>query len=241
MHSFEYALPMMISMTRLNRSAAALLAVALVAAAPGAGCRNTTVQRPQVALGMTAGPQWAASLEEPGLPNLHKVSDDLYRGAQPSDAGFERLAAMGVRTVVNARKGDDDLAVLRAAGLEYEFIPMSAFDPRDEDVIRFLRIAGDPRRGPVFVHCQHGADRTGFLCAMYRVAVQGWSRQEAVEEMTRGGMGFISICTDLIRYVKEADVEKLRRLAGIQPADSANLRSARARDPLTESASWRKY
>ena len=42
-----------------------------------------------------------------------------------------------------------------------------------KDVVRFLKIVTDPESGSVLVHCLHGADRTGTMCALYRVAVEG--------------------------------------------------------------------
>ena len=37
--------------------------------------------------------KWARSIELTGVPNFHKVSDDLYRGAQPSS---EALTCAGM-------------------------------------------------------------------------------------------------------------------------------------------------
>jgi len=82
-------------------------------------------------------------------------------------------------------------------------------------VVRFLRFVTDEKRQPVFVHCQHGADRTGMMTAIYRVVVEGWSKEDAVAEMTEGGFGFHSIWKDLVDYVREVDVERLRKEAGL--------------------------
>jgi hypothetical protein len=38
------------------------------------------------------------------LPNFHVVNARLYRGGQPRAGGLERLAALGVKTVINLRK-----------------------------------------------------------------------------------------------------------------------------------------
>jgi tyrosine-protein phosphatase SIW14 len=209
-----------------------------------AGCRNTTAKLPERAafnISSSSVSSWATAIAEPGLPNLHKVSDDLYRGAQPSDDGLRRLPEFGIRTVVNVRGSDDDLGVVRAAALEYHFIPMSAWNLRDRDIVRFLRIATNPQSTPVFLHCQHGADRTGMLCAMYRIAVQGWSKQDAIEEMTCGGMGFHSLYGNLVRYVQNADIDRMRHEAGIfSPSSDAAASVASAGAPAQESGSWVK-
>ena len=167
-------------------------------------------------------PRWAAPLRAPGLPNFHKVSGDLYRGAQPTPEGFRELKRLGIRTVVNLRALRSDRDELEdagaaAAGLALEHISFKAWHAEDEDVVRFLKIATDQAKTPVFVHCQHGADRTGTMCAIYRMAVQGWSREDAIREMTEGGFGYHSIWKNLISYLQALDVEKLRREAGLPP------------------------
>jgi tyrosine-protein phosphatase SIW14 len=87
-------------------------------------------------------------------------------------------------------------------------------------VIRFLRIATDPTKQPVFLHCQHGSDRTGTMIAVYRMTVDGWTVNEAIDEMMRGGYGFHSMWTNLTAYLRELDVERIRREAGISPSRS---------------------
>ena len=104
---------------------------------------------------------------------------------------------------------------LKLAGLAYEHISFKAWHAEHEDVVRFLRIVADPARQPVFVHCQHGADRTGMMTAIYRIAVQGWSKEDAIAEMTEGGFGFHSIWTNLVEYVRKLDVDRLKREAGL--------------------------
>ena len=96
--------------------------------------------------------------------------------------GLRALKAMGVKTVVNLRKFHSDRDEIGDTGLAYEHMYVNALHPEDKEVVRFLQIAADASRRPVFVHCQHGSDRTGLMCAAYRVVVQGWSKQEAIAE-----------------------------------------------------------
>jgi protein tyrosine phosphatase (PTP) superfamily phosphohydrolase (DUF442 family) len=162
--------------------------------------------------------RWASPLEKPGLPNLHRVNDGYYRGAQPTAEGMLELERLGVKTVVNLRAVTSDRDELGDAGLDYEHISFKAWHAEDEDVVRFLRIVTDAERKPVFVHCQHGADRTGMMTAIYRIVVQGWSKEDAIVEMTEGGFGYHSIWKNLVDYVWELDVERIAREAGITPA-----------------------
>lgn len=165
--------------------------------------------------------QWTTAVDEAGLPNFYRVSDVLYRGAQPTDDGLLRLPGMGFKTVVNVRLGDTDGPCMADLPIGYEHWPMSAMTIGDDEVVRFLQLVSDKDRTPVFVHCHHGADRTGVLCAMYRVAMQGWAREDAIAEMTRGGMRFNSLFQNLVTYVRTADVDELRRRAGLGVSNSA--------------------
>ncbi len=131
------------------------------------------------------------------------MSDTLYRGAQPTREGFVELQRMGIRTVVNLRSEHSDLQLIQGLDLKYVAIPMNAAFPKEEDFRRFLAVARDPASQPVFVHCQHGSDRTGTAVALYRVAVQGWDREEAIQEMTGGGYGFHGIYFHLKTFIRE--------------------------------------
>ncbi len=159
---------------------------------------------------------WAHPLDKPGLPNLHKVSDELYRGAQPTGAGMGELAALKVRTVVNLRLLHSDRKMLRGQPMGYEHVGMEAWEAEDDEVIEVLKILTDPAKQPVFVHCKHGADRTGLVVAVYRIVVQGWSKQDAIAEMTEGGFGHHSVWRNLTEYLEQLDVARMKRAAGLK-------------------------
>lgn len=152
---------------------------------------------------------WARPLERSGLPNLFEVEPWLFRCAQPEREGFRELERMGVRTIVNLRGfHDDDLP--RGSTLDVERIRFHTWHPEDEDVRRFLKLVRDSDRRPLVVHCQHGADRTGMMLAIYRIVEQGWSKDDAIREMTEGGYGFHEEWQNLVRYLRGLDVEHFR-------------------------------
>lgn len=159
---------------------------------------------------------WATKLDRTGLPNLHKVNDHLYRGAQPTAEGIKELEKLGVKTIVGLRDKHTDKEILGDSKIAFEHIPMNAWHVEEEDVVRFLRIATDKARRPVFVHCQHGADRTGVMCAAYRVVVDGWTKQQAIDEMTKGGFNYHSVWTNLPKFIEKLDVEKVRAKIGLK-------------------------
>jgi protein tyrosine phosphatase (PTP) superfamily phosphohydrolase (DUF442 family) len=159
--------------------------------------------------------KWAERLDLAGVANLHKVSDDLYRGAQPSAEGMRELKELGIKTIINLRLSHSDRDEIGDTGLDYEHIEMEPWDADDDEVVGFLKIVTDANRTPVFVHCRRGADRTGMMCAVYRIVVQGWSKDEAIEEMTEGGFGFYSGWQNIIEYVHRLDVNEIMGHAGL--------------------------
>ncbi|MFH0965144.1 MAG: tyrosine-protein phosphatase [Planctomycetota bacterium] len=201
-------------------SIAVVVLLALVLYALGPADLLAVTGRAQEKPTATRPSTWATALERPGLTNFHQVTADLYRGAQPTAEGMRQLEKLGVKTVVNLRTGHSDREDLVGSMLDYEEIPIEPWKIEEEEVARFLRVVSDPARMPVFVHCRRGADRTGLACAVYRIAVCGWSKEEAIREMTRGGFAFASTWGNMVRYLEKLDVERLRHLA----KDAGNAR-----------------
>ncbi len=160
--------------------------------------------------------QWAKPVEVGGVPNLFRVSDDLYRSAQPTAEGMRNLKRLGITTIVNLRSFHSDRDEIGDTGLAYEHIYMKAWHPERKEAVRFLQIVSDPKRTPVLVHCQHGADRTGTMVAIYRVAVQGWTKEEAIREMTEGGYGFHAIWANLPDWIRDLDIDAVAENAGLK-------------------------
>ena len=53
------------------------------------------------------------------------------------------------------------------------------------------------------------------MCAVYRVAVCGWTKEEAIEEMVDGEFGFHSIHRGLIKYLREMDMKEMKQKAAL--------------------------
>jgi protein tyrosine/serine phosphatase len=155
--------------------------------------------------------QWAVPIQLSGVPNLHKIDDNLYRSAQPTKQGMKNLKLLGIKTVINLRAfyyGTDEI---RGTGLLDEELSVKPWHIEDEDVVRVLKIIREKENGPFLIYCQYGADRTGVMNAMYRIVEQGWSKDEAIEEMVYGGYGFHLMWSNIIRYSKSVDVDKIKR------------------------------
>ena len=158
---------------------------------------------------------WAQQIEVAGVRNCFQVTTNLYRGAQPTAEGMEQLKAMGIRTVINLRAWHSDQDKAPGTGLKSMRFETELWHGNEEEVVRFLKVVADTNNLPAFVHCERGADRTGMMCAMYRIVVCGWSKPEAIAEMENGGFGFNPVWHDLVAFVEKADVDKIKREAGL--------------------------
>lgn len=157
---------------------------------------------------------WAVPVELPGVPNLHRLTDYLYRSEQPTAEGFRNLEKLGIRTVINLRyfNSDDDEAA--GTALQLRRVKILTWRAGDDHVIEVMRMLRQRQEGPFLIHCQHGADRTGLMSAMYRMLEQNWTAQQALDELVDGGYGFHSLWKNIRNYVLSADVAGLRARIG---------------------------
>jgi protein tyrosine/serine phosphatase len=155
--------------------------------------------------------QWAVPVQVAGVPNLYKINDNLYRSEEPTKQGMSNLKTLGIRTVINLRAFYYGADKIRGTGLLNEELSIKPWHIEDEDVIRVLKIIREEENGPFLIYCEYGADRSGVMSAMYRIVEQGWTKDEAIEEMVYGGYGFHPMWLNIIRYVKNVDVEKIKR------------------------------
>ncbi len=142
---------------------------------------------------LTLASAWAGSQNE-NLPNFQKVDDSVYRGAQPTNSGFQNLAQLGIKTVVDLRDiGEhsqaDEQKVVTDLGMRYVSIPMQGMStPKADQVAGVLALLNDTTSGPIFVHCKRGADRTGTVIAVYRISHDRWENKKALSEAKSYGM-----------------------------------------------------
>lgn len=134
-------------------------------------------------------PTRGEKLQIPGIHNGGKINDALFRGAQPKENGLAALKKLGITTVVDLRGEDRDKyewerKEAESLGMRFVHLPVSGWaPPSDEQVAQFLALFREAPHQKVFVHCRFGDDRTGVFVATYRMAVDKWSPEQAMEEM----------------------------------------------------------
>jgi protein tyrosine/serine phosphatase len=135
-------------------------------------------------------------IDDIAVKNFLTVTDWFYRGGQPDNAALEQLVKSGFRTVISLRWNMDiikaEKALAKQHGLNFYSIPLSYWIlPSRKEIDFFLSILDDKSKHPIFMHCLHGQDRTGMLTAIYRMAREGWTADDAYTEMKAKGFRHI--------------------------------------------------
>jgi protein tyrosine/serine phosphatase len=139
-------------------------------------------------------------------PAIELVEPGMYRGHRPDLATLKQLKSLGVRTVLDLEDTrsvvKQESGVVKSLGMTFISEPMSGFwAPNDAEVSQIEAIMADHSRRPIFVHCQHGEDRTGLIVGLYRVETEHWSPATAYHEMI--AKGFHKILFFLNHYYEE--------------------------------------
>jgi len=140
-----------------------------------------------------------------GVPNLAQVDPGVWRSGEPDPDGWAYVQQLAAGRRVHVVKlnfdaeGADDGA--RVLGFDVQYLPVQpegdqdAWDdardalaePDEVSVERAVALlatcAAHPDTDFCLVHCTHGQDRTGYVVGRYRVERDGWTKQEAWDEM----------------------------------------------------------
>jgi tyrosine-protein phosphatase SIW14 len=180
-----------------------------------------------IAVSLTASPNKG---EAPGLPNFHQVNDHVYRGGQPGADGWQALAKMGIKTVIDLRRPDEhsigeEAKLVQAANMQYFNFPMKGVvAPSGDQVAKILALLDS--KEPVFIHCKRGADRTGAVIACYRIQYDRWNSQQALSEAKFFGMAWTQV--GLKRYVQSFQPKAVDAAPAASPSASTSSSPAPA-------------
>lgn len=144
------------------------------------------------------------------IENLHKVDEKLYRSAQPSKSDFKRLYDYGIRYDLNLRQLHDDKEKLGDLPIDYHRIPINTSKMSYDQLVEAVAYLAKAK-GKALVHCLHGSDRTGTVVAGYRMAVNGWGKEKAIDEFINGGFGYHTFWfPNLPKLLESINEEKFR-------------------------------
>lgn len=143
-----------------------------------------------------SSPLFASKISIPGISNAGKISDSLFRGAQPHLSSLGELKKFGVTTIVDLRSEslhtrDLERVQAESLGIHFVSIPVGGFStPTSAQLAHFFALFRQTPMEKIFVHCEHGEDRTGVFIASYRIAFEHWSPDQALSEMHAFGFHY---------------------------------------------------
>jgi hypothetical protein len=138
---------------------------------------------------------------------VQPVAPGIWRGHAPWLRGnYRQLQEMGFKSVLDIRGNQPRASArerrrLEQMGIIYVQEPLSFHPLRDGSGDRVLAVLQNPPALPMFVHCNMDRDRSSAVIGIYRVRVQGWSREAAIEEAESFGLRRVFI--GLNRYLRE--------------------------------------
>ncbi len=169
-----------------------------------------------------------------GVANFGQVTERYFRGGQVTPSGVDKLAEMGVRTIIDLRDkpSEGEPEACKRNGINYHKFPMDgSLTPDDKSVNEILSIIQNAKE-PVYVHCSAGKHRAGAIAALYRIRVQGWSKEQAWAEQQSYGFGPAEEHPALYAYVYGEALNK-------GPVSIAQMTAANTREGQA-SKSWKQ-
>ncbi len=125
---------------------------------------------------------------EISIKNFGKVNETYYRGSQPKRQEMQQLKRLGIKTVIDLREDKVAHASEWASGEGMQYFNIEMKPSRaatEEQTAYFMSLVNNPANWPVYVHCKGGRHRTGALTAAYRITHDGWTADQAFEEMKK--------------------------------------------------------
>lgn len=198
-----------------------------VSAAVLAGCSSGSGDRVSTSPGVPGGAAARCDLNNPkagatgpaashALHNVHHIGSKVISGAVPeSEAAFDELRSMGVRTIISVDGASPDVERAAARGIRYVHIPITYAEATREQQLELARAVRD-LPGPIYVHCHHGKHRSPAAAAAIAVTLGEVTPEEGVAFMKAAGTA--PNYTGLYACVAHAVVASVAALDGA-PAD----------------------
>jgi protein tyrosine/serine phosphatase len=160
--------------------------------------------------------EWAQPVIGSSLDNFYKVSEGVYRSEQPESEDFGNIVSVGIGEVLSLREYHSHSEEADTHKVTLHRIKVDTGKMNEEQLQEALKIIID-RKSPILVHCWHGSDRTGAVIASYRVIIEGWTKEKAIDELQNGSFGFhADIYPNIVKLIESLDVEKMRKSLGLK-------------------------
>ena len=125
--------------------------------------------------------------------NFHTITaGEAYRSAQPDRDDIEYyIREYGIRSILNLRGENldnqwytDEIKISAKYNVKHYDLALSAGrEPTKEEVQHLMGIFKEAPR-PILIHCMSGADRTGLVSAMWKMAVDKEIKTEAEKQLS---------------------------------------------------------
>lgn len=122
--------------------------------------------------------------------NHHHVGGALWRSSQPSPAQVRKAANAGIRTILNLRGRRDcasyvlEAEACRRHGITLIDFPVNSRSAPSRETIRAATELFRTMEYPALLHCKSGADRAGFMAALYLLVHENRPVAEAKQQLS---------------------------------------------------------
>lgn len=139
--------------------------------------------------------------------NFDEVAPGIYRSNQPDHRKLRRAKARGIKTILNLRGPSDAAHYLfekescAALGLTLKSLPFNARNAPQRDAMIELIDLFPSLEKPVLLHCKSGADRAGFVSALYLLTQANAPLSEARKQLSFRYLHLKGTATGILDHV----------------------------------------
>lgn len=114
----------------------------------------------------------------------------MVRSNQPSPKQIKAWAEAGIRTIINLRGGTNsgfhalEKEACQLYGIKLENFTVKSRDTHPPEVIFGARDLFERIEYPALMHCKSGADRAGFMAALYMHFRKGQRIEQAMQQLS---------------------------------------------------------
>lgn len=148
--------------------------------------------------------------------NFDRVADDVYRSNQPCPKRLAAYKERGIKSVLNLRGATPfsfylfEEEACQKLGLNLVSLHFSPNKLPSRETILELEKLFKTMEKPLVLHCKSGADRAGFVSALYLLLIKGAKIEEAQRQLSfrylhirKSSKGILDYCLEKYRDANE--------------------------------------